>query len=100
LGEGIGEWSGYALGRGAGELVMQSRWYPWFDARMDRFGWLLVFAVSAIPNPVVKLVTTAAGASEMPAWQFGLACVTGKTLKMIVVAYLGALGIALIAPPI
>jgi membrane protein YqaA with SNARE-associated domain len=92
IGETIGETSGYAVGRGAAEQFHGRRLFRWLRARMARWGWLIVFAVSAVPNPIVKIATAAAGAAEMPYRSFVVWVALGKNLKMIAIAYAGAAG--------
>jgi len=65
---------------------------------MERRGFLTLFVLSAIPNPVFDLAGIAAGMVGFPVAKFLLACWLGKTLKGVVVAYLGSLSVDLVEP--
>jgi membrane protein DedA with SNARE-associated domain len=57
---------------------------------MQRNGPLTIFALAAIPNPVVDLSGIAAGALRMPVYKFLLFCWLGQMTKMFVIAAAGA----------
>jgi len=88
--EPIGELSGYLAGYGGSAAFEKRPNYIKVKQWMERRGFLTVFALSAIPNPLFDMAGMAAGALRFPIWKFLLACWLGKTLKATVLALLGA----------
>jgi uncharacterized membrane protein YdjX (TVP38/TMEM64 family) len=88
--EPIGELSGYLAGYGGSAIIEDKAMYAKLEAWMRRHGYLTIFVLSVIPNPVFDLAGMAAGALHFPVWKFLLACWIGKTVKAIAVAYAGA----------
>jgi membrane protein DedA with SNARE-associated domain len=91
LAAAIGEITGYLAGRGGGELALRSRHYPRVERWVARWGMLTIFLLAFIPTPVMDLAGIAAGALRMPFHRFMLACLAGKTLRFVGVAWLGVL---------
>jgi membrane protein YqaA with SNARE-associated domain len=96
VGEALGELTGFMAGYGGQVVVEQYAVYHRFRGYMERYGMIAIFVLSAIPNPFFDLAGLAAGALRFPAWQFLLACWLGKTLKTVIVAYLGANSISIL----
>lgn len=91
IGSALGELSGYFAGCG-GRLAIEknkTKIYKTTKKWMRRNGFITVFIFAVIPNPFFDLAGIAAGASEYPLWEFLLACLLGKILKCIALAYLG-----------
>ena len=88
--EPIGELSGYLAGYGGSAAIEDKALYAKMERWMLRHGYLTIFILSAIPNPVFDLAGIAAGALHFPVWKFLLACWAGKTVKAIAIAYAGA----------
>ena len=92
--ESLGELTGYFLGYTGRDMVTQTRlyrrWGPWIQQR----GWLPLFLVSLVPNPVFDIVGIAAGALRYPLWGFLAVVWVGKTLKFVTFAYACAYSIA------
>lgn len=92
--ETLGELTGYFLGYTGREMVagtrLYRRWEPWIQRR----GWLPLFLVSLVPNPVFDVVGIAAGALRYPLWRFVAVVGVGKTLKFVTFAYACAYSIA------
>ena len=88
--EPIGELSGYLAGYGGSAIIEDKATYAKLEAWMRRHGYLTIFVLSVIPNPVFDLAGIAAGALHFPVWKFLLACWLGKTIKAVAVAYAGA----------
>lgn len=97
IGETIGEMPAYTVGRGGQRGLEAVRGFSWVEARVQRWGAWTIFVASLLPNPLVKLSTVAAGAAEMPLRWFLLAAMSGKVIKFTVVAWLGSIGVALVA---
>jgi membrane protein YqaA with SNARE-associated domain len=89
----LGELTGYAAGFGGGGFMGKQRLYQRTVEWMKRWGWLVLFVLSIIPNPVFDAAGVAAGALRYPVWKFlGILCV-GKFIKFLAIAYACAFGI-------
>lgn len=92
-GSAIGELSGYLAGFG-GQMIVQNvdvyqRIVNWMESH-PRIDLLMVFVLAFLPNPFFDLAGIAAGVLRIPLYRFLIVCWLGKTLKMLVIAYLGA----------
>ncbi len=100
LGETLGEWSGYAVGYGGHAIVDRFPIYhnlrPKFRGWMEKRGSLLLFLVSAIPNPIFDIVGIAAGTVQFPFARFMAIVFVGKVIKGLLVAYTCHYGITLL----
>ena len=85
--EGLGELTGYFLGYSGQGIVSQGRIYLRIEAWVRRRGWLVLFLVSLVPNPIFDFVGIAAGALRYPLWRFLGVVWTGKILKFAGIAY-------------
>lgn len=83
----VGELTGYAAGFGSSGLAEKSRWYGRIMNWMRRRGWLALFVLSAVPNPVFDAAGVAAGALRFPVWKFLLILCVGKLIKFLIIAY-------------
>ena len=90
--EAAGELSGYYLGYTGRDVLARSRVYQRMERWMQARGWLLLFLVSLVPNPVFDVVGIAAGALRYPVWRFLAVVWAGKLLKFLVFAYACAAG--------
>jgi membrane protein DedA with SNARE-associated domain len=90
--EALGELTGYAAGFGGSAIIQERSFYPVVENWMRRHGLITVFALSAVPNPLLDLAGVAAGATRMPILRFFLGVWGGKTVKNI---YLASGGLAL-----
>jgi membrane protein YqaA with SNARE-associated domain len=66
-----------------------SRVAGWVDFLMARWGFMTLLALSAIPNPVFEFAGVTAGAVRMNFWRFLLAVAIGKTVRVILLVWLG-----------
>ncbi len=85
--ESAGELSGYYLGYTGRDVLSRSRLYQRLESWMRRRGWLLLFVVSLVPNPIFDVVGIAAGALRYPIWGFLAVVWVGKVLKFLAFAY-------------
>ena len=83
----LGELTGYFLGYSGRDVLDRSRLYHRMKGWMSRRGWLLLFLVSAIPNPIFDVVGIAAGALRYPVWRFLAVVWAGKLTKFLTLAY-------------
>lgn len=86
---GLGETTGYIAGYGGSTFARQSRFYPRIEGWVKRWGILTVFLLAAIPLPLIDLAGIAAGTLRMRFRDYLLACLAGKTLRFVGVAWLG-----------
>lgn len=83
----LGELTGYFLGYSGSDAVRRGRFYARVESWMRRRGWLLLFIISAVPNPLFDLAGIAAGVLRYPLWRYLLAVGLGKQVKFFMVAY-------------
>lgn len=88
---GLGEITGYMAGLGGSPLAERSRFYPRIERWVRRWGALTIFVLAFIPGPALDLAGIAAGTMRLPFRRFLIACVAGKILRFIVVAWIGYL---------
>jgi membrane protein YqaA with SNARE-associated domain len=91
-GMAIGELSGYMAGYG-GTAILDTKDLERFEHLQDwmrRHGFLTIFMLSVIPNPIFDLAGVAAGVLHFPLPRFLLACFLGKTVKGLAFALAGA----------
>jgi membrane protein YqaA with SNARE-associated domain len=89
VGASLGEITGYLAGLGGSALASRSRFYPRVERWVQRWGVWTIFALSVIPGPVFDLAGIAAGTMRMPFRRFIVACMLGKVLRFIGVAWVG-----------
>ncbi len=83
----VGELTGYALGFSGRGVVNRGRFYMRMEDWMRRRGWLVLFLLSVLPNPVFDLAGISAGVLHYPIWRFlGLVWV-GTFMKFLIVSY-------------
>jgi membrane protein YqaA with SNARE-associated domain len=87
----LGEITGYIAGIGGNQLAQRSRFYPRVEHWVQRWGVLTIFILAAVPGPILDLAGLAAGAMRMPFGRFLIACMLGKTIRFIGVAWIGNL---------
>ena len=85
--ETIGELTGYFLGYSGRDVATKSRLYNRLEPLVRRRGWLPLFLVSLVPNPIFDIIGIAAGALRYPLWSFLSVVWVGKTLKFLTFAY-------------
>ena len=85
--ETVGELSGYYLGYTGRDMLAKSRLYQKLKGSIRRWGWLLIFIVSLIPNPIFDVVGIAAGALRYSIWGFLGVVWIGKVSKFLIFAY-------------
>ncbi len=85
--ETVGELTGYFLGYTGREAVTGTRLYRRWEPWIYRCGWLPLFVLSLVPNPVFDIVGIAAGVLHYPLWRFLPVVWAGKTLKFLALAY-------------
>lgn len=87
-GAATGELTGYLAGR-SGRLVLGGQDHPWFGRvhrLIDGHGFLTLFVLSAIPNPLFDVAGITAGSLGFSPWRYWLAVALGKSLVYTVLA--------------
>jgi membrane protein YqaA with SNARE-associated domain len=83
----LGELTGYFLGYSGSGVLERRRFYHRVEGWMRRRGWLLLFIISAVPNPLFDVAGIAAGALRYPLWRYLVAVGLGKQVKFFMIAY-------------
>ncbi len=83
----LGELTGYFLGYSGSGVLERRRFYHRVEGWMRRRGWLLLFVISAVPNPLFDVAGIAAGALRYPLWRYLVAVGLGKQVKFFMIAY-------------
>jgi uncharacterized membrane protein YdjX (TVP38/TMEM64 family) len=89
----LGELSGYLAGFSGQAVIENRKLYDRLENWMQRYGPLTIVVLAFLPLPVFDLAGVAAGALKMPVYQFLLWCFLGKLPKMLLIAYLGSIGV-------
>lgn len=91
LGAAIGEMTGYLAGFGGQGVIEDRPLFRRIRRWMEKSGTLVIFLLSALPNPFFDVGGMMAGVARMPIWRFLLAGWLGKSIRLSVVAFTGAL---------
>jgi membrane protein DedA with SNARE-associated domain len=94
--EPLGELTGYLAGYGGSAIIEDRVRYERIKGWMERRGFLTLFVFSVIPNPLFDLAGMTAGMLKFPVWRFLVACWLGKTIKALVIAYVGSVSVGLL----
>ncbi len=89
LAAGLGEMTGYIAGRSGGDMLRDRPLGRRVEGWVQRWGMLTVFILAAIPLPLIDLAGIAAGSLRLGFWRFQVACIAGKTVRFLLVAYIG-----------
>lgn len=89
LGSAIGELSGYLAGYSGQPVVGRMDLYNKIKPSLEKYGPVIIFFLSALPNPFLDAAGIAAGVMKIPIQNFLFWTFLGKLLKMTVVAYFG-----------
>ena len=97
VGAGLGEITGYIVGRNGRKAVSENRLMKRFTGLIERRLGLALFVFSAIPAPF-DFAGMVAGATKYPLHRFLLLVTAGKILKVTGIALLGYYGLSAIMP--
>jgi uncharacterized membrane protein YdjX (TVP38/TMEM64 family) len=89
IGAAIGEMTGYIAGRAGRDLLAKNKIYIRVEGWVQRWGMFAVFVLSVFPF-LFDIVGIIAGATRMPLWKFFFACLLGRMILYIAVAYIGS----------
>lgn len=85
----LGEITGYMAGMGGNAFAQRTTFYTTIERFVSRWGMLTIFVLAIIPSPLFDFAGIAAGTMRMPFWRYLAACLAGKTLRFIGIAWLG-----------
>lgn len=88
-GAALGETTAYFAGVGGKAIIEDKPIYQRFHRWITRYGPLAIFVMAALPNPLFDAGGLIAGATGMPLWQFVLATWIGKSVRFMLLAWLG-----------
>jgi uncharacterized membrane protein YdjX (TVP38/TMEM64 family) len=91
LGATIGELTGYMAGYGGTATIKEDKKYKKIQHWIEKKGFLTISILAAIPNPLFDLAGIVSGVTQYPLKKFFLATLLGKSIKFIVVAFIGAI---------
>ena len=92
-GAALGELTGYLAGYSGRGVFERSPSYDRLEELIEKYGGWTVLVLAATPNPFFDIAGAAAGALRMPVLAFLAWAFAGKMIKMLALAYAGALGI-------
>ena len=91
FGSVLGELVAYYAGRSGRRLAERTRFYGWVQRQLEH-RWrapLVLFALSAPPNPFFDVAGLLAGAVGVPVWVFFSATLAARIVRFVLVAVLG-----------
>ena len=92
MGGTIGEITGYTLGHSGHRLMPSKKIYVKAEKWMKKWGTMTIFIFALVPPLPIDIVVMVAGTLRFPIWKLLLACLFGKTLLYIGMAFTGAWG--------
>lgn len=90
LGATIGELTGFMAGLGGKVFIKEKGVYKKIEGWVHKHGFLTIFVLVTIPNPLFDLAGIAAGVTGYPARKFLAATFLGKSIKFLALAFLAA----------
>lgn len=90
IGASIGETTGYMAGYGGSVMITEHKHFKKIEKWMNRNGFLTIFVLSVIPNPIFDLSGMFAGATGYSFKKYFTAVLVGKTLRFIGISFLGS----------
>lgn len=90
-GSTLGETTAFVVGRAGKTAVEDTRFYRWVEhqLRTPRRAFIILFLLSAPPNPFFDVAGLTAGSLGVPFWIFATATFLGRILKMLFFAGIG-----------
>lgn len=91
VGGALGEMTAFAAGYSGRGIWRDNKRYQQAVTWLRRWGMAVVFLFAVTPMPI-DVMGLAAGNLRFPAWKYFAACLPGKTIKYILLAYAGFYG--------
>ena len=89
IGAGLGEITGYVAGQGASHLIHKNKNFKKYKDWIRKNDMLAIGILAFIPNPLFDVAGLAAGSIGINVWRFIIACIIGRALRYILLAYIG-----------
>lgn len=86
----IGELTGFMAGYGGQAIIPKGKNYEKIEGWMKKSGFLTIFILAVIPNPLFDLAGMVSGVTKYPLKKFLLATFLGKSIKFLAFALLGS----------
>lgn len=86
----IGELTGFMAGYGGQAIIPKGKNYEKIEGWMHKSGFLTIFILAVIPNPLFDLAGMVSGVTKYPLKKFLTATFLGKSVKFLAVAFLGS----------
>lgn len=93
LGAAIGELTSYMAGFGGEAFIKDDAKYKKIKSWLTTNGFLTIFILAAIPNPLFDIAGLCAGVMKYPVKKFWIATLLGKIIKFTLIALIGAYSI-------
>ena len=90
LGATFGELTGYMAGYGGKAFVEEKEKYKKIKGWIEKRGFLTIFILAVIPNPLFDLAGICAGVTNYPVKRFLTTTFLGKTIKFVAFALIGS----------
>lgn len=87
----VGELVAYYVGRSGRQAVEETAFYLWVQRQLSK-PWrapLVLFALSAPPNPLFDVAGLLAGALGVPLWIYMISTFLGRLVRMAIVVFVG-----------
>jgi len=89
-GAALGELSGYVVGLSGQTMIEKHKTYKTISKFVHKHSFSGIFLLALIPNPFFDFAGITAGAAGLSAKQFLFATWLGKTIRFIIISYMGA----------
>ena len=96
FGSGLGELSGYLAGATGGELIRKRGVSAKLHNLTTHYTMPVLFVLAILPTPLFDVAGILAGAMRLPIYRFLVPVISGKIIKHIIFAYVGAGSVPLI----
>ena len=90
IGAAIGELSGYVVGLSGQTMIEKHKTYKRISKFVHKHSFSGIFLLALIPNPFFDIAGITAGAAGLSARQFFVATLFGKTIRFIIISFMGA----------
>jgi len=90
VGATIGELTGYLAGYSGRAIINKEEKLVKVEGWMKKYGLWTIFVLAVIPSPLFDLAGMVSGAGKIPVWKFLTVTLLGKTIKFLVIAFIGA----------
>ncbi len=90
IGSGLGELSGWLVGRSGKGIIENQKYYPRLENWMKRFGGVTIIILALVPNFLFDVAGLIAGALRMPWYRFLIYVWLGRVPRCLLITYGGS----------